>query len=193
MSVEGLSINFPKQVHNTYRLYSQPDGALKVLCASIPKKHIPSDTIIQYDSFDGGRDRRSTVNYHRTGGITKLEEYSHTYTPHKGAKGVTKSQELNQTDPKLSIKKNKVSGGGKEYSSTHILNHETGLESVARKKGSEVIGGYEILPTKRTFAQGFKGRLQNLGMAVATDANGCERPVLKNVGEMILKVAKMVK
>ncbi len=193
MSTNNLSINFPKQVHNTYRLYSQPDGALKVLCASIPKKHIPSDAIIQYDSFDGGRDRRSTVNYHRTGGITKLEEYSHTYTLHKGAKGVTKSQELNQTDPKLSIKKNMVSCGGKEYSSTHILNHETGLESVARKKGSEVIGGYEILPTKRTFAQGFKGRLQNLGMAVATDANGCERPVLKNVGEMILKVAKMVK
>ncbi len=193
MSVEGLSINFPKQVHNTYRLYSQPDGALKVLCASIPKKHIPSDTIIQYDSFDGGRDRRSTVNYHRTGGITKLEEYSHTYTPHKGAKGVTKSQELNQTDPKLSIKKNMVSCRDKEYSSTHTLNHETGLEFVVRKKDNGAIIAYEMLPTKRTFAQGFKGRLQKLGMAVATDANGCERPVLKNVGEMILKVAKMVK
>ena len=193
MSTNNLSINFPKQVHNTYRLYSQPDGALKALCASIPKKHIPSDAIIQYDSFDGGRDRRSTVNYHRTGGITKLEEYSHTYTLHKGAKGVTKSQELNQTDPKLSIKKNMVSCGGKEYSSTHILNHETGLEFVVRKKDNGAIIAYEILPTKRTFAQGFKGRLQKLGMAVATDANGCERPVLKNVGEMILKVAKMVK
>ena len=60
----------------------------------------------------------------------------------------------------MSIKKNTVSCGAKEYSSTHILNHETGLESVARKKGREVIGGYEILPAKgRTFAQGFKGRL----------------------------------
>ena len=100
---------------------------------------------------------------------------------------------MNQTDPKLSIKKNKVSCCGKEYSSTHILNHETGLEFVVRKKDKGAIIAYEILPNKRTFAQGFKGRLQKLGMAVATDANGCERPVLKNVGEMILKVAKMVK
>lgn len=191
MSVEGLSINFPKQVCSSHRLFPQAESATELRFTSLPKEHIPSDTIIQYDSFDVPRERYSTVSYHQTGGITKLEEYTPTNSPHKG---VIKSQELNKTDPKLSIKKNTVSCGAKEYSSTHILNHETGLESVARKKGREVIGGYEILPAKgRTFAQGFKGRLQKLGMAVATDANGCERPVLKNVGEMILKVAKMVK
>mgnify|MGYP004601561091 CR=1 FL=1 len=190
MSVDGLSINFPKQIGRSYRLYSQAKSAPDLRFTNLPKEHIPSDAIIQYDSFDVPRERYSTVSYHQTGGITKLEEYTPTDSPHKG---VAKSQELNKTDPKLSIKKNKVSCCGKEYSSAHILNHETGLESVARKKGSEVIGGYEILPTKRTFAQGFKGRLQKLGMAVATDANGCERPVLKNVGEMILKVAKKVK
>lgn len=190
MSMNGLSINFPKQVGTSYCLYSQAESAPEIRWTSLPKEHVPSDAIIQYDSFDVPRERYSTVSYHQTGGITKLKEYTSTDTPHKG---VTKSQELNQTDPKLSIKKNKVSCCGKEYSSAHILNHETGLESVARKKGSEVIGGYEILPTKRTFAQGFKGRLQKLGMAVATDANGCERPVLNRLGAVILKVAKMVK
>ena len=189
MSENGLSINYPKQVPDSYMLCQR--GEYFPQRGSIPKKHIPSDAIILYDTFDRGRNRYHAVNYYRSAGITNLEEYIPMDTSRKG---VIKSQELNQTDPKLSIKKNKVSCGCKEYSSTHILNHETGLESVARKKGSEVIGGYEILPAKgRTFAQGFKGRLQKLGMAVATDANGCERPVLKNVGEMILKVAKMVK
>lgn len=190
MSENGLSIRFPKQVGSSHRLYTQAESAPELRFNSLPKEHIPSDAIIQYDSFDKARNRYSTVSYHQTGGITKLEEYTSTGTPHKG---VTKSQELNKTDPKLSIKKNTVSCGGKEYSSTHILNHETGLEFVVRKKDNGAIIAYDMLPTKRTFAQGFKGRLQKLGMAVATDANGCERPVLKNVGEMILKVAKMVK
>lgn len=189
MSVEGLSINFPPKSRTYYREapINHP-REFQIRCGDIPKTLIPSDSTISYTSQYGRAPYN--VHYYRQGGITHLEEG---YLGTSNGYFMTKSQELNQTDPKLSIKKNKVSGGGKEYSSTHILNHETGLESVARKKGSEVIGGYEILPTKRTFAQGFKGRLQNLGMAVATDANGCERPVLKNVGEMILKVAKMVK
>lgn len=189
MSVEGLSINFPPKSRTYYREapINHP-REFQIRCGDIPKTLIPSDSTISYTSQYGRAPYN--VHYYRQGGITHLEEG---YLQKSNGAFMTKSQDLNKTDPNLSIKKNTVSSYGKEYSSIHILNHETGLESVARKKGSEVIGGYEILPTKRTFAQGFKGRLQKLGMAVATDANGCERPVLKNVGEMILKVAKMVK
>lgn len=191
MSVEGLSINFPPKSRTYYREapINHP-REFQIRCGDIPKTLIPSDSTISYTSQYGRAPYN--VHYYRQGGITHLEEG---FLVRSDGGFMTKSQDLNQTDPKLSIKKNTVSSLGKEdYSSTHILNHETGLESVARKKGREVIGGYEILPAKgRTFAQGFKGRLQKLGMAVATDANGCERPVLKNVGEMILKVAKMVK
>lgn len=191
MSVEGLSINFPPQIR-TYYLETpiNPPRKSKIRYGDIPKTLIPSDGTITYSTPNGKYS--DNAHYYRQGRITHLEEG---YLENSNGYFMTKSQDLNQTDPKLSIKKNTVSAGygAKEYSSIHILNHETGLESVARKKGREVIGGYEILPTKRTFAQGFKGRLQKLGMAVATDANGCERPVLKNVGEMILKVAKMVK
>lgn len=192
MSVEGLSINFPPKNRTYYRENPiNPQMESKIRFGDIPKTLIPSDSTITYSTPNGKYS--DNAHYYRQGGITHLEEG---YLENSNGYFMTKSQDLNQTDPKLSIKKNTVSGGygAKEYSSIHILNHETGLESVARKKGSEVIGGYEILPAKgRTFAQGFKGRLQKLGMAVATDANGCERPVLKNVGEMILKVAKMVK
>ena len=189
MSVDGLSIYFPKNVHSYYLETSiNSQRKLKVRSGDIPKTPIPSDSIITYSTPNGRFS--DNAHYYRQGGVTYLEEG---YLEKLNGSSMIKSQDLNKTDPKLSIKKNTVSSYGKEYSSTHILNHETGLESVARKKGSEVIGGYEILPTKRTFAQGFKGRLQKLGMAVATDANGCERSVLKNVGEMILKVAEMVK
>ena len=190
MSMNGLSINFPPKSRNTYYLETpiNTPRESKVRYGDIPKTLIPSDSTITYSTPNSRF--VDNAHYYRQGGVTHLEEG---FLQNSNGAFMTKSQDLNQTDPKLSIKKNTVSSYGKEYSSTHILNHETGLESVARKKGSEVIGGYEILPTKRTFAQGFKGRLQKLGMAVATDANGCERPVLKNVGEMILKVAKMVK
>ena len=190
MSVDGLSIYFPKNIHSYYLETSiNSQRKLKVRYGDIPKTPIPSDSIITYSTPNGRFS--DNAHYYRQGGVTYLEEG---YLEKSNGSSMIKSQDLNKTDPKLSIKKNTVSSYGKEYSSTHILNHETGLESVARKKGSEVIGGYEILPAKgRTFAQGFKGRLQKLGMAVATDANGCERPVLKNVGEIILKVAKMVK
>lgn len=190
MSENGLSINFPPQRPLTHYLETPiyPPREPKVRYGDIPKVLIPSDSTITYSTQNGRWS--NDAHYYREGGITHLQEG---YMASSKGGFMTKSQDLNKTDPEVSIKKNTVSSYDKEYSSTHILNHETGLESVARKKGSEVIGGYEILPTKRTFAQGFKGRLQKLGMAVATDANGCERPVLKNVGEMILKVAKMVK
>lgn len=190
MSVDGLSIYFPKNVHSYYLETSiNSQRKLKVRYGDIPKTPIPSDSTITYSTPNSSF--VDNAHYYRQGGVTHLEEG---FLQKSNGAFMTKSQDLNKTDPNLSIKKNTVSSYGKEYSSIHILNHETGLESVARKKGREVIGGYEILPAKgRTFAQGFKGRLQKLGMAVATDANGCERPVLKNVGEMFLKVAKMVK
>ena len=189
MSMNDLSIQFPKQVLTHYSEYPLADvNVPKLRWGNIPKTFIPSDATIQYASFDGPRDEYSCVNYYKSGGTTRLEEY--TRMPAGGA--VTKTQELKNAE-NMSVKTNTVGRNGKEYSSTHILDRETGVESVVRRKGKEIIGGYEVMPTKQTFAQGLKGRLQKMGMAVATDANGCERPVLKNIGEMILKVAKRIK
>ena len=189
MSMDGLSIHFPKQLLDRYSEYPLADANVpKVRFGNIPKILIPSDATIQYGSFDSPRGEYSCVSYYKNGGTTKLEEY----TRMSAGGAVTKTQELKNAE-NMSVKTNTVSRRGKEYSSTHILDRETGFESVARRKGKEIIGGYEVMPTKQTFAQGFKGRLQKLGMAVATDANGCERPVLKNIGEMILKVAKRIK
>lgn len=187
--MNDLSIQFPKQVLTHYFEYPLADvNVPKLRWGNIPKTFIPSDATIQYDSFNSPRGEHSCVSYYKDGGTTRLEEY--TRMPAGGA--VIKTQELKDVE-NMSVKTNTVSRKGKEYSSTHILDRETGAESVVRRKGKEVIGGYEIMPTKQTLAQGFKGRLQKLGMTIATDVNGCERPVLKNIGEMILKVAKRIK
>ncbi len=189
MSMNDLSIQFPKQVLSYYSVYPHADANGRYLqFDNIPKTSIPSDATIQYNSFNSPRGEHSCVSYNKDGGTTKLEEY--TRMPTGGP--VIKTQELKDVE-NMSVKTNTVSRKGNEYSSTHILDRETGVESVARRKGKEIIGGYDVIPTKQTFAQGFKGRLQKLGMTIATDVNGCERPVLKNIGEMILKVAKRIK
>lgn len=185
--MNDLSIQFPKQKSNYYLEYlSTGDSCGKVRYGNIPKTSIPSGAAIKYDGFNGRE--YCSVRYNKNGGTTKLEEY--TFMPSGGV--VNKHQELKDVE-NMSVKTNTVSRKGNEYSSTHILDRETGVESVARRKGKEIIGGYDVIPTKQTFAQGFKGRLQKLGMTIATDVNGCERPVLKNIGEMILKVAKRIK
>ena len=189
MLKNSLPIHFPNPVLNCWSECLQTGDVWKDwLRGNVPKTCIPSGATINYDSFDGSSGRPSDVYCRRDGGTTKLEEFIH--SPDGG--GVLKSQELKDVE-NMSVKTNTVSLNGKEYSSTHILDKETGVESVVRRKGKEIIGGYDVIPTKQTFAQGFKGRLQKLGMTIATDVNGCERPVLKNVGEMILKVAKRIK
>lgn len=188
MSIENLPICFPKQLTDHYIEYpSEKNGVQKLRYGGIPKTLIPSNTVIGYTSPAGKDQSATNVHYYSKGGITYLEEsVGNSY----GGVSFTKSQKSG-SDGKLSVKRNRVDWN-KEYSSTHTLNHKTGLESVVRKKDGKIIGGYKIKPVKRTFA-GFKGRLQKLGMAVATDANGCERPVLKNVGEMFFKLAKIIK
>ena len=191
MLKNSLSIQFPKQMCSTYHLHplAFPDVSIDKH-GTIPKTNIPSDTTIKYISVDDSKQRYNKVNYYKNGETTKLEEY----TCLRDGSEVTKSQKVKNAK-NMSVKTNMVSNAkkGKEYSSIHILDRETGVESFVRRKGKEIIGGYDVIPTKRTFAQGFKGRLQKLGMTIATDVNGCERPVLKNIGEMILKVAKRIK
>lgn len=65
-----------------------------------------------------------------------------------------------------------------------------GFYSSARVVGNEVVGGYEVVPETRTFAQGFKGKLQKAAMALGSDANGCERPVLRKLAGFLLKRIK---
>lgn len=74
------------------------------------------------------------------------------------------------------------------YSSVHELKND-GTYSVVRKKGNEIIGGYEVKHVDRKFAQGFKGKLEKLALKMATDANGCERKGLRNIGELLFKIA----
>lgn len=83
--------------------------------------------------------------------------------------------------------------GGKEFKSFQRLDKD-GYYSVSRKAGDKIVGGYEM-PTKvkRTFAEGLKGKLQKTAIAISTDANGCERPVLRKVGELIFNILKKMK
>lgn len=81
---------------------------------------------------------------------------------------------------------------GQIYSSVHELKND-GTYSVVRKKGNEIIGGYEVKPVDRKFAKSFKGKLQRAAMRLGTDANGCERPVLNRVSEFMLKMLKKIK
>lgn len=186
MTVENLRICYPKQLCSGY-VETQPgevSGRLKY--GPIPKTLIP-DGVISYRGPNGLYGEN--VVYYRNNGVTKLTQV----VIDDNQRYSTRSQNLDNSVDKLSIKENKVKCGRKEYLSTHVLDTETGYETVVRKKGKEVIGGFHVVPAKRTFAEGLKGRLQKLGMAVATDANGCERQGLKNIGEMILKVAKKIK
>ena len=185
-----LSICYPKQMHNYYSEYSDEKmGTKNVKYGDIPKD-TSSGVNIEYTSPAGKNQSAANVHYCRRGKFTRLEEK---VMNSNGGVSFTRSQ-MTGSEGALSIKENKVTSRGKEYSSEHFIDHTTGHDRVIRKKGNVVIGGYEInKPVKQTFAQGFKARLQKLGMAVATDSNGCERPVLKNVGEMFLKLAKRIK
>ena len=65
-----------------------------------------------------------------------------------------------------------------------------GYYSTVRLVDNEIVGGYEMVPFVRKFAEGFKGKLQKFALKIACDANGCERPVLRDVGARLLKLAK---
>ena len=85
--------------------------------------------------------------------------------------------------------------GSPRAKSVQILDNETGRYSVVRKLDGEVVGGYEAntKPAVKKFATGFKGRLQKLALNIASDSNGCERPVLKNIGAVLFDLAKRIK
>lgn len=81
------------------------------------------------------------------------------------------------------------------YQSIQRLDIENGLYSVVRKKDDKIIGGYEInlRQPDRKFAKRFKGRLEKLALYIATDVNGCERNGLRNIGDLLFKLAKRIK
>ncbi len=81
---------------------------------------------------------------------------------------------------------------GKKFSSVAEIKND-GTYSVTRKVGDEIVGGYEIKPVNRKFATGFKGHVEKLAMKIGTDANGCERPVLRRVSEFMLNMLKKVR
>ena len=88
-----------------------------------------------------------------------------------------------------------LQGGRDSYKSIERLDTENGLYSVVRKKGDRIIGGYEVnlKQADRKFATGFKGKLEKLALRIATDANGCERKGLRNIGDLVFKIAKRIK
>lgn len=105
--------------------------------------------------------------------------------------GKIKSQELQNLD-RCQIKINTVTTPEKELKTVHYLDKD-GFYSVTRTKDGKIIGGYEGQPIQRKLMTGFKGKVEKLGMAIATDANGCERPILRRVGGFILNLSKRIK
>lgn len=68
-----------------------------------------------------------------------------------------------------------------------------GFYSVSRSVGKDVVGGYEVIPESRRFADGFKGTLQKVAKQIGSDANGCERTGLRRVASFILNIAERIK
>ena len=64
-----------------------------------------------------------------------------------------------------------------------------------QKKGDKIIGGYEanLKPANRKFATGFKGKLEKLALRISTNANGCERKGLRNIGDLLFKISKRIR
>lgn len=113
---------------------------------------------------------------------------------HRGSHNhlISSHQILKKSDVSL-IKKNNVYSAVADYSAIHCQNYRTGIETVVYKNGNTVIVRYDILPNVKAFAKGLKGKLQKLGMAIATDSNGCERAMLNKLGEMVLNLAQKLK
>ncbi len=67
--------------------------------------------------------------------------------------------------------------------------------SVRRQISDKIVGGYamNLEPVNRQFAKGFKGKLQKAALAIGTDANGCERPILNRFGAFMFDVAKKIR
>lgn len=70
-----------------------------------------------------------------------------------------------------------------------------GTYLVERTIGDKKVSGYEmnLNPVKRTFDKGLKGKLQKTAHLIANDTNGCERPILRNIGSFIFNIAKKTK
>lgn len=83
----------------------------------------------------------------------------------------------------------------KAYKSIQRLDKETGHYSITRLKGDKPIGGYEVIlkSTNRKFGNGFKGKIEKFAINIATDANGCERKGLKQIGNVLFKIARKFK
>lgn len=191
MSMNNFSIIYPKQT--TPRYYEKPSyltGFSVQHEGNIPKNDIPNNVRVSYESKTAdGFD--AFVNYSKKDNGIRLEEVYE--KPNRGQ--ISRTQEVRNVNG-VSEKTFKIQNysTGKKYLSSCILDHNTGIETVARKCDTMVVGGYEVIkPTEKTFARGIKGGLQKLGMMIASDANGCERPILRNLGEMFLKVAKFFK
>ena len=197
MAMDDLSINFPKQAPNT--TYYLVGGRLGECRESVMGQHpvtVPEGkACVGYRSvnynFDNGDHYYNTHLRTLDGGI-QLAEYTE-----KNGKPLGKYQTL-KTKNGVTIKDIKIAYDKHSpqdvYTATEIFDKPTERFSVVRKKGGEIIGGYEFAPMKRTFAKNGKARfLQKLGMAISSDWRGREIPVLQNLGERILKLATKIK
>jgi len=71
-----------------------------------------------------------------------------------------------------------------------------GYYSVVRQNyNDEIIGGYEmnLKPKSNALADGFAGKLQKAALKIGTNADGCERPVLRRVAGFLFDIARKIR
>jgi len=202
--MKDLAISYPKQQGECYFEYEWDAKRGKASESGLPLK---------YTSVNAGPNSVERI----PGGSAEIYHYTNCYqkvspsgdkvslTEYR-ADGSFGSEQVVKKNNAITTKQTRIVRDCEDrYSSIQILDNESGAYSIVRKKGNEIIGGYEFLPGRysvgddvvggetRKLATGFRGKVEKLGMAIATDANGCERPILRRVGGFILNLAKRIK
>lgn len=203
MTMNDLSIIFPKQAPNTtYCLVSERLGECRERVMGQHPVTVPKGkACVGYQSVNNNFDKNlyNGDHYYNTylrnldDGSMYLSEYTE-----KLCKPMLGKHQTLKTKNGVTVKDIKVAYDKQSshdvYTATEIFDKPTERFSVVRKKGGEIIGGYEFAPMKRTFAKNGKARfLQKLGMAISSDWRGREIPVMQNLGERILKLATKIK
>lgn len=107
----------------------------------------------------------------------------------------TIKQQIKNIDD-VAIKTTKIKpvriGDFHEHETVQRLTND-GHYSVKRLIDGKVVGGYEASPVERKLMTGFKGKVEKLAMKIGTDANGCERPVLRRVSGFMIDMLRKIK
>lgn len=191
-----LKITLPQDRSNYYwltKLDEHYDGSLgrRLVKSRIETSNIPANSKILTETLNKPDDW--TFNFQITSnGNSTTTLHAKSKTPNSPYNRIIKQELINLDDS--------------QFKQTTIINRfnnhkvealeylwEDGHYICKTYRSGNGISSYTINPKVRNFASGIKGQLQKTALKISSDSNGCERPILKYLGELIFNLSKKIK